>query len=49
MHWLGFATRLVLVNVLFVAGTLAGLVHVRAVPGRSGSHHHPAAALRGRR
>ena len=26
MEWLGFATRLVLVNVLFVAGTLAGLV-----------------------
>jgi uncharacterized membrane protein YesL len=26
MLWLGFATRLVLVNVLFVAGTLAGLV-----------------------
>lgn len=26
MQWLGFATRLVLVNVLFVAGTLAGLV-----------------------
>jgi uncharacterized membrane protein YesL len=26
MQWLGFATRLVLVNLLFVAGTLAGLV-----------------------
>ena len=26
MQWLGFATRLVLVNVLFVAGTLGGLV-----------------------
>jgi uncharacterized membrane protein YesL len=26
MEWLGFATRLVLVNVLFAAGTLAGLV-----------------------
>jgi uncharacterized membrane protein YesL len=26
MDWLGFATRLVLVNALFVAGTLAGLV-----------------------
>jgi uncharacterized membrane protein YesL len=26
MQWLGFASRLVLVNVLFVAGTLAGLV-----------------------
>ncbi|MCU1517361.1 MAG: hypothetical protein JWQ75_2082 [Pseudarthrobacter sp.] len=26
MQWLGFGTRLVLVNVLFVAGTLAGLV-----------------------
>ncbi|MEW9870951.1 DUF624 domain-containing protein [Arthrobacter sp. HS15c] len=26
MMWLGFATRLVLVNVLFVAGALAGLV-----------------------
>ncbi|MBT2533373.1 DUF624 domain-containing protein [Arthrobacter sp. ISL-48] len=26
MEWLGFAARLVLVNVLFVAGTLAGLV-----------------------
>lgn len=26
MQWLGFATRLVLVNLLFAAGTLAGLV-----------------------
>lgn len=32
MEWLGFATRLVLVNVLFVAGTLAGLVVLGLFP-----------------
>jgi uncharacterized membrane protein YesL len=32
MEWLGFATRLVLVNVLFVAGTLAGLLVLGLFP-----------------
>jgi len=32
MQWLGFATRLVLVNVLFVAGTLVGMVLLGLFP-----------------